>query len=148
MTRLFFPSPPQVLPETAVVSVKKTGFQIPATQQGVRAVDRSSNVALEELIVPIKKRPFQASNSISINSKKKDSHIQKESKKRGSSIKQMKEGDASKSIKDFPNAPKKPLNAYMYFGEENRKGMQSDCSTYSWSESDYPKMTLYLPSLL
>lgn len=108
---------------TDVVVAKKSGFQFPASQGG--ASRKNSFVAPNHDVETVRperkvgKKAFQSSSSKTIIQKKgvtsMSSKKTNEKNKRVNSFKKTKK-------KDFPNAPKRPMNAYMYFTETARKG--------------------------
>ena len=95
--------------------VRKSGFQMPELQSTKPTV--KVTVVTDEKIIPRKKAcdtQDLSRKSLTHKSIGKSPAVSKRS---------MKLPKAQKISKaDFPNAPRKAMNAYMYFAESNRKG--------------------------
>lgn len=104
---------------------KKSGFQFPASQSGASRknsfVAPNHDVGTARLEQKVGKKAFQSSSSKTIIQRKGVPSIS--SKKTNEKNNRI---NSSKKIqkKDFPNAPKRPMNAYMYFTETARKGLK------------------------
>lgn len=112
--------------ELSSVRAKKLGFQCPLSQNSSASVRTS--IERNSTIFSLKKKlPFQLAGKISklLESDRKET-ISKKKTFSSNKIKSKTAKTVKKSPKEkFANAPKKSLNAFMYFAESARGGQSN-----------------------
>ena len=100
---------------TPTMVVRKSGFQMPESQ--------CIKPTVKVTVVTDEKKNLHREACDTQDSRKKSVAHQSTSKSSADNKRSVKLQKARKMSKeDFPNAPKRAMNAYMYFAESNRKG--------------------------
>jgi hypothetical protein len=112
---------------TEIVIAKKSGFQMPVSQseasRKIAFVTPSHDVETARPAQKPTKKTFQSSTSkapVQKNGVTTTSSIK--TNDRNNRVTSTKKAQRRVQKKDFPNAPKRPMNAYMYFTQAARKG--------------------------